>query len=97
MKFAELKPTVWSKATIPGGFEISFQCPRCGNRFAINIHPGPADITVPVWHFHFTRGCVWEDVTIEPSIQDHHLKRTPQGDLRCPVHFSVTAGEVVLN
>ncbi len=77
--------------------ELSFDCPLCRNRMTIYVHfnNGDAEPERNIWKMEVPEGGRWDDVTISPSIMTHHIKRTPTGDIRCSVHFSVTKGKIV--
>jgi len=99
MKFTELNPMMTGPSGIPGiedAMSLEFKCPLCGNRIAIHVRlNGQADMTKFIWRLEIPNGSTsWDDVTVTPSISGHHLKRTKDGDIRCPMHVSVTKGQV---
>ena len=96
MNFQELNPLLSGASNfeqLKDAHELVFTCPVCKNRMSIYVYLGkPANPHVRIWNLKITTG--WETASIEPSIHGHHIKRTPQGDIRCPVHINVTDGGV---
>ena len=97
-RFISLNPMLSGRRPIKGRedvHELTFTCPLCRNRVSIDVHlNGPADVGRFVWGLSIG-DTAWEGATITPSIGDHHIKRTSEGDKRCPSHFSVTNGEII--
>ncbi len=75
------------------GKELTFNCPKCGERFPISVNyqgaqqePATWGLTHPINNFN------WNLVTLSPSIANH-----PQSHKKpkCDAHFSIINGIVV--
>jgi hypothetical protein len=99
MLFTELNPLMSGRSQLKGfedTHELSFNCPVCGMNVSVRVHfnGGEGDRERSVWKLTIPEGNGWESATITPSIWGHHKKRTPDGDVRCPVHISISEGTV---
>jgi hypothetical protein len=96
MNFQELNPLLSGASTfkqLKDAHELTFTCPICKNKMSIYVYLNkPHSQQFNIWNLKIATG--WETASIEPSIKGHHIKRTPQGDIRCPVHINVTDGQI---
>lgn len=96
MKFSELHPEMTGMSGPEDGpryNQLTFDCPKCGPPFRIQIHchQGEPDAKRALWHWHTSAGLYgWDVMTISPSISNHH-----HGRRECGCHLSVTDGEVL--
>jgi hypothetical protein len=100
MKLTELHPE-FGTTGIDGRFFLTFDCPKTpGCKVFIQFHrdrqlPGIWQCTSPWKVFpgleHLGEQPVLEQLSLIPSIGDHHYKRM----IRCFGHVNITNGEVV--
>jgi Family of unknown function (DUF6527) len=93
VRFADLNPKITGSGIV-GVNELSFDCPKCGKPFRVDIHcrlNGPADQAKAIWAWSgdFTKPS-YDSVSIQPSISNHH-----HGRKECGWHGSITNGEVL--
>lgn len=98
MNFIELNPMMTGRSLFQpyaDCHELTFDCPVCHQRTGIYVHfnGGEADAARHVWKLEIPTGQSWDSATISPSISTHHLKRTPDGDIRCQMHITINKGQ----
>ena len=96
MTLQELNPLLSGESSferLKDAHELVFTCPVCKNRMSIYVYLGKqANPEIRIWNLKISGG--WDTASIEPSIHGHHIKRTPQCDIHCPVHINVTDGQI---
>lgn len=91
-------------ATYRKGYEnahpLTFTCPICNNRTSIYVFlNAPANQSANIWGLSISEETrYFEGCTISPSINEHQLKRNANGtDTKCPMHITVTNGNVTIH